>query len=177
VQALERTARSYGYDARLLSAVEAVNLRQKDKLFELISRHFGGSVAGKTIALWGLAFKPNTDDMREASSRRLMEALWSAGATVRAFDPQAREETHRLYGDREDLVLCEHAYDALDGADVLAVVTEWKAFRSPDFQRIRATLREPAIFDGRNLYDPLAVEEAGLAYYGIGRGRSLQIQR
>jgi UDPglucose 6-dehydrogenase len=115
--------------------------------------------------------------MREASSRRLMEALWSAGATVRAFDPQAREETHRLYGDREDLVLCEHAYDALDGADVLAVVTEWKAFRSPDFQRIRATLREPAIFDGRNLYDPLAVEEAGLAYYGIGRGRSLQIQR
>ena len=177
VQALERTARSYGYDARLLSAVEAVNLRQKDKLFELISRHFGGSVAGKTIALWGLAFKPNTDDMREASSRRLMEALWSAGATVRAFDPQAREETHRLYGDREDLVLCEHAYDALDGADVLAVVTEWKAFRSPDFQRIRATLREPAIFDGRNLYDPRAVEEAGLAYYGIGRGRSLQIQR
>ena len=177
VQALERTARSYGYDARLLSAVEAVNLRQKDKLFELISRHFGGSVAGKTIALWGLAFKPNTDDMREASSRRLMEALWSAGATVRAFDPQAREETHRLYGDREDLVLCEHAYDALDGADVLAVVTEWKAFRSPDFQRIRATLCEPAIFDGRNLYDPLAVEEAGLAYYGIGRGRSLQIQR
>ena len=177
VQALERTARSYGYDARLLSAVEAVNLQQKDKLFELISRHFGGSVAGKTIALWGLAFKPNTDDMREASSRRLMEALWSAGATVRAFDPQAREETHRLYGDREDLVLCEHAYDALDGADVLAVVTEWKAFRSPDFQRIRATLREPAIFDGRNLYDPLAVEEAGLAYYGIGRGRSLKIQR
>ncbi len=177
VQALERTARSYGYDARLLSAVEAVNLQQKDKLFELISRHFGGSVAGKTIALWGLAFKPNTDDMREASSRRLMEALWSAGATVRAFDPQAREETHRLYGDREDLVLCEHAYDALDGADVLAVVTEWKAFRSPDFQRIRATLCEPAIFDGRNLYDPLAVEEAGLAYYGIGRGRSLKIQR
>jgi len=177
VQALERTARSYGYDARLLSAVEAVNLQQKSKLFELISRHFGGSVAGKTIALWGLAFKPNTDDMREASSRRLMEALWNAGAKVRAFDPQAREETERLYGDRDDLVLCEQAYDALDGADVLAIVTEWKAFRSPDFQRIRATLREPAIFDGRNLYDPVAVEETGLAYYGIGRGRSLQIPR
>ena len=177
VQALERTARSYGYDARLLTAVEAVNLQQKTKLFELISRHFDGAVAGKTIALWGLAFKPNTDDMREASSRRLMEALWSAGAKVRAFDPQAREETLRLYGERDDLVLCEHAYDALEGADVLAIVTEWKAFRSADFQRIRATLREPVIFDGRNLYDPVAVEEAGLAYYGIGRGRSLQIKQ
>jgi UDPglucose 6-dehydrogenase len=177
VQALERTARSYGYDARLLTAVEAVNLQQKTKLFELILRHFNGSVAGKTIALWGLAFKPNTDDMREASSRRLMEALWSAGAKVRAFDPQAREETRRLYGDRDDLVLCEQAYDALEGADVLAIVTEWKAFRSADFQRIRATLREPVIFDGRNLYDPVAVEEAGLAYYGIGRGRSLQIKQ
>jgi len=177
VQALERTARSYGYDARLLTAVEAVNRQQKTKLFELISRHFDGSLTGKTIALWGLAFKPNTDDMREASSRGLMEALWSAGAKVRAFDPQAREETRRLYGDREDLVLCEHAYDALEGADVLAIVTEWKAFRSADFQRIRAALREPVIFDGRNLYDPLAVEEAGLAYYGIGRGRSLRIRQ
>ncbi len=177
VQALERTARGYGYDARLLTAVEAVNLQQKAKLFELISRHFDGRLAGRTIALWGLAFKPNTDDMREASSRRLMEALWSAGAKVRAFDPEAREETDRLYGDRDDLVLCEHAYDALLGADVLVVVTEWKAFRSADFQRIRATLREPVIFDGRNLYDPVAVEEAGLAYYGIGRGRSLQIRQ
>jgi UDPglucose 6-dehydrogenase len=177
VQALERTAQSYGYDARLLGAVEAVNHLQKNKLFELISRHFDGQLAGKTIALWGLAFKPNTDDMREASSRRLMEALWEAGAKVRAFDPEAREETRRLYGERGDLVLCEQAHDALQGADVLAVVTEWKTFRSPDFQRIRAMLAEPAIFDGRNLYDPVAVEEAGLAYYGIGRGRSLRISR
>lgn len=177
VQALEHTARSCGYDARLLSAVEAVNRQQKNKLFELISHHFDGQLAGKTIALWGLAFKPNTDDVREAPSRPLMEALWSAGAKVRAFDPQAREETRRLYGARDDLVLCEHAYDALQGADVLAVVTEWKAFRSPDFRRIRAALAEPAIFDGRNLYDPVAVEEAGLAYYGIGRGRSLRSQR
>jgi UDPglucose 6-dehydrogenase len=176
VQALERIARSHGYDAPLLSAVEAVNVQQKEKLFELISRHFAGELAGKTVALWGLAFKPNTDDMREAPSRRLMEALWDAGANVHAFDPEAREEMKRLYGDRKDLLLCEQAYDALKGADVLAVVTEWKAFRSPDFARIRDTLAEPAIFDGRNLYDPHTVEEAGLAYYGIGRGRSLRIE-
>jgi UDPglucose 6-dehydrogenase len=174
VQALERTARGVGYDARLLSAVEAVNHAQKTKLFDLISHHFDGQLAGKTIALWGLAFKPNTDDMREASSRNLMEALWAAGAKVRAFDPEAREETHRIYGDREDLLLCEGAYQALESADVLAIVTEWKAFRSPDFARVRTMLESPAIFDGRNLYDPALVEEAGLAYYGIGRGRSLR---
>jgi UDPglucose 6-dehydrogenase len=175
VQALERTARGVGYDARLLGAVEAVNHDQKTKLFELISRHFDGDLRGKTVALWGLAFKPNTDDMREASSRRLMEALWAAGARVRAFDPEAGAETRRIYGERADLSLCEHAWDALQGADVLAIVTEWKAFRSPDFARIRAALKTPAIFDGRNLYDPATVEEAGLAYYGIGRGRSLRI--
>jgi UDPglucose 6-dehydrogenase len=104
-----------------------------------------------------------------------MEALWQAGARVRAFDPEARDEARRIYGERADLVLCEHAYEALDGADALAIVTEWKAFRSPDFARIRAALKTPAIFDGRNLYDPALVEEAGLAYYGIGRGRSLQV--
>ncbi|KQX99201.1 UDP-glucose 6-dehydrogenase [Rhodanobacter sp. Root480] len=177
VQALERTSRSYGYNARLLAAVEAVNHDQKAKLFELISRHFDGQLAGKTIALWGLAFKPNTDDMREAPSRRLMEALWQVGAKVRAFDPEARAETARQYGERDDLVLCEHAYDALQGADVLAIVTEWKAFRSPDFSRIRGLLKTPAIFDGRNLYEPAAVEAAGLAYYGMGRGRSLQVAK
>ncbi|HET7329230.1 UDP-glucose/GDP-mannose dehydrogenase family protein [Dyella sp.] len=173
VQALERTARAVGYDARLLGAVEAVNRDQKLKLFDFIQRYFNGDVRGRTIALWGLAFKPNTDDMREASSRRLMEALWEAGAKVRAFDPEAREEVRRLYGERDDLVLCDSAYHALDGADVLAIITEWKAFRSPDFARIRAVLKEPAIFDGRNLYEPTVVEEAGLAYYGIGRGRSV----
>jgi UDPglucose 6-dehydrogenase len=173
VQALERTARAVGYDARLLGAVEAVNRDQKLKLFDFIQQYFNGDVRGRTIALWGLAFKPNTDDMREASSRRLMEALWEAGAKVRAFDPEAREEVRRLYGERDDLVLCDSAYHALDGADVLAIITEWKAFRSPDFARIRAVLKEPAIFDGRNLYEPTVVEEAGLAYYGIGRGRSV----
>jgi UDPglucose 6-dehydrogenase len=177
VQALERTARSCGYQAQLLDAVEGVNRRQKGKLFELVSRHFGGELRGKTIALWGLAFKPNTDDMREAPSRPLLEALWSAGAKVRAFDPEARAETRRLYGERDDLLLCEDAATAAQGADALVVVTEWKAFRSPDFARLRDTLAGAVIFDGRNLYDPAAVEEAGLAYYGIGRGRSLQVAR
>jgi UDPglucose 6-dehydrogenase len=174
VQALERIARAHDYDARLLAMVEAVNHTQKTRLFAQIQRHFNGDVAGKTIALWGLAFKPNTDDMREAPSRRLIEALWEAGAKVRAYDPEAREETARIYGTRDDLVLCDSPYDALKGADVLALVTEWKAFRSPDFARVKAALKEPALFDGRNLYDPATVEEAGLAYYGIGRGRSLQ---
>jgi UDPglucose 6-dehydrogenase len=111
--------------------------------------------------------------MREASSRVLMETLWQAGAKVRAFDPQARAETARIYGEREDLVLCDDPWAALDGADALAVVTEWKVFRSPDFARIKATLKTPVVFDGRNLYDPAMVESAGLAYYGIGRGRSV----
>lgn len=173
VQALERTARAHGYEARLLAAAERVNHDQKLKLFELIKRHFNGALAGKTITLWGLAFKPDTDDMREASSRRLMEALWDAGARVQAFDPEAAEETRRIYGPRDDLTLCEGAYEALEGADALAIVTEWKAFRSPDFARIAVALSEPVIFDGRNLYEPAAVEQAGVAYYGIGRGRSL----
>ncbi len=174
VQALERIARSHGYEARVLDAVETVNRNQKEKLFELVSRHFVGKLAGKTIALWGLAFKPNTDDMREAPSRRLLEQLWAAGAKVRAHDPEAREEAQRLYGDRADLVLCDEMYAALDGADALVVITEWKAFWSPDFSRIKANLGAPVVFDGRNIYEPAAVESAGLAYYGIGRGRSVR---
>ncbi len=173
VQALERTARAHGYNARVLSAVEAVNLDQKDKLFALIERHFAGELAGKTIALWGLAFKPNTDDMREAPSRRLLEQLWAAGAKVRAYDPEARHEAVRLYGGHADLLLCEHPHDALEHADALVIVTEWKEFWSPDFERIKATLKSPVIFDGRNIYEPRTVEAAGIAYYGIGRGRSL----
>ena len=172
VQALERTARAHDYTATLLGAVEAVNARQKHKLFELIERHFEGQLDGRTIALWGLAFKPNTDDMREAPSRYLMEALWKAGARVRAFDPEARDETRRIYGERDDLVLCDTPQAALDGADALAVVTEWKAFRSPDFEDMAKTLGARVLFDGRNLYDPRQVEAAGIVYYGIGRGRS-----
>ena len=177
VKALEHIARANRYEASLLGAVEAVNARQKGKLFELLLRHFDGHLAGRTIALWGLAFKPNTDDMREAPSRTLLEQLWAAGAKVRAHDPEAMEETARIYGERADLVLCEQAYGVLDDADALVVVTEWKAFRSPDFERIRAALSTPAIFDGRNIYEPTAVEAAGLAYYGIGRGRSVSTAR
>ncbi len=173
VQALDRTARQFGYTARILQAVEAVNYDQKNRMFELISRHFGGELRGKTIALWGLAFKPNTDDMREAPSRVLIDQLWAAGATVRAYDPEASHETGRIYGERADLKLCEDAFQALEGADALAIVTEWKTFWSPDFARIKDALKGAVVFDGRNIYDPKTVESAGLAYYGIGRGRSV----
>lgn len=174
VQALAKTAQQHGYRAELLGAVESVNDRQKSHLFELIERHYGGSIAGKSFAVWGLAFKPNTDDMREASSRRLLQQLWDAGAKVRAYDPEASEEAHRIFGERDDLVLCDSARASLADADALVVVTEWKQFRSPDFQRLRQSLADAVIFDGRNLYHPDEVEAAGLAYYGIGRGRSIQ---
>jgi UDPglucose 6-dehydrogenase len=182
VQALARTAQQMGYEAKLLNAVEAVNDAQKGHLFELIQRHYGkgegrdsGSkdIRGKTFAVWGLAFKPNTDDMREASSRRLLPQLWEAGVKVRAFDPEAATEAHRVFGDRPDLTLCDSAAAALEGADALVIVTEWKQFRSPDFALLKAILRDQVIFDGRNVYNPHDVEAAGLAYYGIGRGRSL----
>ncbi len=177
MRALERTALQHGYPARLLHAVEAVNDAQKGHLFELIQRHFDPGedegVRGRTFAVWGLAFKPGTGDMREASSRRLLAQLWEAGARVRAFDPEAGAEAARIFGAREDLVLCDSADEALEGADALVVVTEWKQFRSPDFGQLRAALKERVVFDGRNLYEPAEVEAAGLAYYGIGRGRSL----
>jgi UDPglucose 6-dehydrogenase len=177
VQALARTAQQQGYVAELLDAVEGVNERQKSHLFELMLRHYGGvdALRGKTVALWGLAFKPNTDDMRAASSRRLLEQLWAAGARVRAFDPEAMRETTRIYGERDDLVLCDDALQVLEGADALAVVTEWKQFRSPDFAMLRDTLADAVIFDGRNLYEPHEVEAAGIAYWGIGRGRSIAL--
>ncbi len=177
VQALAHTAQLHGHAPTLLDAVEAVNEHQKGHLYALMLRHYGGSEAlrGKTIALWGLAFKPNTDDMRAASSRRLLQQLWDAGATVRAFDPEAMDETRRIYGARADLILCNSADDALAGADALVVITEWKQFRSPDFAQLRVGLRDAVVFDGRNLYEPGDVEAAGLAYYGIGRGRSIRI--
>ncbi|GAB2493298.1 UDP-glucose dehydrogenase family protein [Arenimonas alkanexedens] len=174
VQALERIARQHGYPARILSAVEAVNDDQKGKLFELISRHFDAALAGKTFAIWGLAFKPNTDDMREAPSRTLLAQLWAAGARVRVHDPEAMAEAGRIFGEREDLVFCDSPDAALEGADALVLVTEWKAFNSPDFPTMAKQLGARVVFDGRNLYSPDAVEEAGLAYYGIGRGRTLR---
>ncbi|WP_243351748.1 UDP-glucose dehydrogenase family protein [Stenotrophomonas acidaminiphila] len=179
VQALARTAAQYGHAPLLLQAVEAVNEAQKGHLFELVQRHYDRGedegVRGKTFAVWGLAFKPNTDDMREASSRRLLAQLWEAGAQVRAYDPEAMHEARRVFGERDDLVLCDSAFEALEGADALIVVTEWKQFRSPDFTRIRQALGDAVVFDGRNLYDPREIEAAGLAYYGIGRGRSLHV--
>jgi UDPglucose 6-dehydrogenase len=169
VRALEHTARAIGYSAQLLQAVEAVNDRQKDVLFQKISDYFAGDLDGRTIAVWGLAFKPNTDDMREASSRRLLESLWKAGARVHAFDPVAIEETRRIYGERSGLVLCDDAMTALEGADALAILTEWTQFRSPDFPTIKAKLKHPVLFDGRNMFDPKLVTAGGLTYYSIGR--------
>ena len=174
VQALERMARQHGYEAKILDAVERVNTSQKTKLFELVQRHFDGDLKGKRFALWGLAFKPNTDDIREAPSRTLLDQLWGAGASVRAFDPEAMDEARRIYGDRDDLVLCPTPAEALDDVDALIVVTEWKAFWSPSFSDLAARLRAKAVFDGRNIYEPDEVEAAGLAYYGIGRGRSVR---
>jgi UDPglucose 6-dehydrogenase len=169
VRALEQTARSLGYSAQLLQAVEAVNFRQKELLFNKIRDHFGGDLSGLTLALWGLSFKPNTDDMREASSRTLMEALWGAGARVHAFDPVATDEARRIYGDRPDLTLTKDAMSALDGADALAIVTEWSQFRSPNLDAIKARLKQPVIFDGRNVLDPRQVAAAGLTYLSVGR--------
>ncbi len=170
VQALKRTAREIGYNAELLSAVEAVNYRQKNKPFEKLQQHYGVNLEGKTVALWGLAFKPNTDDMREASSRTLMEALWKQGCKVQAFDPVAMKECTRIYGERDDLKLCKTADDALEGADCLVIVTEWQQFRSPDFDAIKSKLKDPVIVDGRNLYSPEQMTKKGITYYAIGRG-------
>jgi UDPglucose 6-dehydrogenase len=160
-----------GYEASILNAVEQVNDRQKHFLFKKITAHFG-DLKGKTIAIWGLAFKPNTDDMREAPSRVLMEALWAAGATVRAYDPVAMPECTRIYGERADLTLCKRSVDAVQGADALVIVTEWREFRSPDFDFLKTALSAPVIFDGRNIYDPAHMAREGFSYYSVGRGTS-----
>ena len=176
VRALERIAREVGYEARMLAAVEAVNDHQKSTLFTKLNSAFDSNLNGKTIAVWGLAFKPNTDDMREAPSRTLMEAVWAAGGGIQAYDPEARDECRRLYGDRKDLVLAEHRMDALDGADALVICTEWKEFRVVDFEAIKAALHTPVIVDGRNIYEPSAVNAAGLLYFGVGRGDGVTSQ-
>ena len=170
VKALRRSAAEVGYRESILAAVETVNERQKAVLFEKIKAHFG-DLKGRTVAVWGLAFKPNTDDMREAPSRVLMEALWAAGAKVRAYDPVAMPECVRIYGERPDLLLCKDSDETLEGADALAIVTEWREFRSPDFDRIKSALKAPVIFDGRNLYDPAHMARTGFSYYAIGRGK------
>lgn len=169
VQALIRTAEGIEFDAKVLKAVEERNWLQKHSLFEKVHRHFSGGLQGKVVALWGLAFKPNTDDMREAPSRVVMESLWKAGAKVQAYDPEAMEEAQRLYGVRDDLTLCGTKESALKGADALIIVTDWQSFKAPDFDLIKASLSQPVIFDGRNLFDPSRMVKKGFTYYGVGR--------
>ena len=169
VKALAHTANTIGYQAELLQAVENVNNRQKETLFHKISSHFDAKLSGRTFALWGLAFKPNTDDMRDAPSRTLMEALWNAGARVQAYDPEAMDEARRIYGNQPALTLSASPADALAQADALIVVTEWNEFRSPDFDHVKSALKEPVVFDGRNIYNPGLMQEKGFHYYAIGR--------
>lgn len=174
VQALVRTAGNIGYESKILKAVEAVNYAQKNKLFEYISKHYGTAedsldLSGKTFALWGLSFKPNTDDMRDAPSRVLMEQLWKAGAKVQAYDPEAMNETQRIYGTRSDLSLMGTKESALNGADALVICTEWQNFKAPDFSLIKQQLSEAVIFDGRNLFEPERLAKKSFRYYSIGR--------
>lgn len=169
IRALQRTGEEYGLPLRVLHAVEEVNDAQKNILLQKIIKRFGENLKGKHFALWGLAFKPGTDDMREATSRVVMEGLWAIGATVTAFDPVAMKEAKHIYGDRPDLNYAENAKDALQDADALIIVTEWKAFKSPDFNDIKARLKQAVIFDGRNLFEPASVTALGIEYHGIGR--------
>jgi UDPglucose 6-dehydrogenase len=174
VRALIRSAREVDHEPQILAAVESVNARQKEVLVEKMRRHFGERLRGCTIALWGLAFKPNTDDMREAPSRTIIDRLLQAGARVRAYDPVAAAEAERIYAGERDFELARNAYEAVEGADALAIVTEWQEFRSPDFERLKQLLKAPLIFDGRNLYDPAMVGRFGLTYYAIGRSQPVE---
>lgn len=170
VQALARTAQEAGYQPELLLAVEAVNNRQKGILFKKLMQAFDGQLKGKCIALWGLAFKPNTDDMRDAPSRALMEALWDAGASVRAHDPEAMGECKRIYGTQENLLLCSSREEAVEAADALVICTEWREYRALEPKWLKNTLRYPIVVDGRNVFSPIEMAEAGLLYFAIGRG-------
>ena len=173
VQALIRSSHQAGHEPAILNAVESVNARQKEVLFHKMARHFDGQLAGRTVALWGLAFMPNTEELREAPSRSLIAMLVKAGAREHAYDPIAGEEAQRALAGQPGFSLAKNAYQAAEGADALAIVTEWQEFRSPDFERLREVLKNPVIFDGRNLYDPAMVSRFGLTYYAIGRGRPL----
>lgn len=169
VQALRRTAQENGVSVRVLDAVEEANTAQKSVLIHKLTARFGEDLRGKRFAMWGLAFKPNTDDMREAPSRAMLEALWQRGATVCAYDPAAMEETRRIYGERPDLLLADNPMDAVKDADALLIVTEWKLFRSPDFDELKTQLKTPVVIDGRNLYDPQAMRAMNFEYFPIGR--------
>ena len=165
-QALLRSAKDRGYDFRILSAVEEVNDRQKERLVDKMEAHFT-SLSGRTIALWGLAFKPRTDDMREAPAISIIDRLLRQGAAVKAYDPAAAPVAKRLFDGR--ITVCEKSYDALAGADALAVLTEWNEFREPDFGKMRALLKAPVVFDGRNIYSPEHMRALGFTYFSIGR--------
>jgi UDPglucose 6-dehydrogenase len=169
VRALMHTAEQNGFEPQILKAVELRNNSQKNVVFEKLSRHFDGKLEGRTIALWGLAFKPNTDDMRDAPSRNLMESLWEAGARVQAFDPVAMQEAQRIYGNNKFLLLAGTKEAALNGSDALAIVTEWRMFKTLDFEAVKKALVNPVIVDGRNLYDPSTMRAKGITYYGVGR--------
>ena len=173
VKALQHIAKEVGYTPELVMAVDQVNQNQKNVLFNKINKYFNGDLKNKVIALWGLAFKPNTDDMREASSRILMEALWEAGAKVQAYDPVAMDECQRIYDDHPRLTLCNEKDETLNNADALVLVTEWSEFKSPNFDAIKKSLSQAVIFDGRNLYEPGLMQQLGFKYYAIGRGDSI----
>ncbi|MGL5177675.1 MAG: UDP-glucose dehydrogenase family protein [Aeromonas veronii] len=169
IKSLRHTAASVGCDAPLLAAVEQVNQRQQQKMAQTLRTRFGPDLRGRTFALWGLAFKPGTDDMRDAPSRPLLAAIWAAGGRVQAFDPKAMGRARQIYGQRPDLLLCPTQEATLEGADALLICTEWQAFRAPDFQQLKALLNKPVIIDGRNLYDPRQLSELGFDYHAIGR--------
>lgn len=171
IQALIHTADEYESTAQIIKAVESTNQAQKKHLFQKIDKHFQGNLQNKTFAVWGLSFKPETDDMRDAPSLVVLQALWEKGAKVQAFDPEAMTEAKKIFGDRSDIVYSQNKEDALEGADALIVLTEWRAFRSPNFANIKEMLIQPLIFDGRNIYDPLLLNDMGFIYYGIGRGK------
>lgn len=173
VQALAQTAAKVGYETSLINAVETVNSRQKHILYDKLDQAFNGDLRGKTIAIWGLAFKPNTDDMRNAPSRVLMESLWAAGAKVRAYDPAAMEECRRIYGARNDLYLASSRNDTIAGADALVICTEWHEFRTIDLQALKQQLTSSILVDGRNLFEPETLSAAGIKYYAVGRGTHL----
>lgn len=172
IKALQTTAKQHGYDPQLLNAVENVNHKQKQLLFDKLYDYYDGKLQNKIIAVWGLAFKPNTDDMRDASSRTLIEALWQAGAKVQAYDPIAMTEAKRLYGERDDFTLCKSAKAALTAADALVIVTEWREFQSPMLTLFKEQLRNAVIFDGRNIYDPILMANENITYFAIGRGQA-----
>ncbi|MCP5208387.1 MAG: UDP-glucose/GDP-mannose dehydrogenase family protein [Hahellaceae bacterium] len=176
VQALIRSANEADYKPSILEAVERVNARQKTKLFEHVLEHFHGDVKGKQFAVWGLAFKPNTDDMREASSRVLIESLLKAGARVKAYDPKALDECQRIYGNNDNLLLMGTKEACLTGSEALIICTEWNQFRAPDFDVIGETLKSKVVIDGRNLFDPKMMKRRGYTYYAIGRGDSIRHQ-